>query len=145
MLANAAMRGGGSGGAKQHACGGFQGNRGGGHHAGGGHMGNPNNPYKNHQCQVCGKFGHTTLHYWKRFDKNYSVPEKTANVASSSTSYNHDLVWYADSAATDHTTSDLDKLTMTENYAGPDQVHVANGAGMMIKHICHSIISTPCR
>jgi hypothetical protein len=71
--------------------------------------------------------------------------EKMVNVASSSTSYNHDLAWYANSAATDHTTSDLDKLTMTENYAGPDQVHIANGAGMMIKHICHSIISTPCR
>jgi hypothetical protein len=108
-------------------------------------MGNPNNPYKDHQCQVCDKFGHTTLHCWKRFDKNYAGLEKTENVASSSTSYNLDPAWYDDSAAMNHISGDLDKLMMMENYAGPDQVHATNGAGMMIKHIGHSIVSNPCR
>jgi hypothetical protein len=45
----------------------------------------------------------------------------------------------------DHITGDLDKLTMNENYGGSDQVHVADGSGMMIKHIGHSIVSTPSR
>jgi hypothetical protein len=32
-----------------------------------------------------------------------------------------------------------------ENYGGQEQVHAANGVGMMIKHIGHSIVSTPSR
>jgi hypothetical protein len=118
MVANAAARGGG-GGNRQANRGGYHGNRSGGdssnsnHNNGGaGHPGNPNNPYKDHQCQVCGKLGHTTLCCWKRFDKNYNRPDKVANAAS--TYYNLDPAWYADSAATDHITSGLDKLTMRE-------------------------------
>jgi hypothetical protein len=64
-----------------------------------------------------------------------------ANTTTSS--YNLDLAWYADSAATDHITGDLDKLTMKENYGGQEQVHTANGVGMMIKNIGHSVVSTP--
>jgi hypothetical protein len=131
MLANIAAHGGGS--------------SGGGGHNGGGHTGNPNNPYKDHQCQVYDKFGHTTLHCWKCSNKNYSGLEKTTNVATTSSSNNLDPVGYADTVATNHITSDLDKLMMTENYAGPDQVHAANGVGMMIKHIGHSIVPTHCR
>jgi hypothetical protein len=67
-----------------------------------------------------------------------------ANAAT--TSYNLDPTWYAFSAATDHITSDLDKLTMKENYDGQDQVHTANGTGMMIQHIIgQSMVSTPSR
>jgi hypothetical protein len=67
-----------------------------------------------------------------------------ANAAS--TSYNLDSAWYTDSAATDHITGDLDKLTMRENYGGNDQVYAANGSGMTIKHVGHSAVSTPhCR
>jgi hypothetical protein len=119
MVANAAARGGG-GGNRQANHGGYHGNRGGGggsnsnhNNGGGGRPDNPNNPYKDHQCQVCGKLGHTALRCWKRFDKNYNGPDKVANAAS--TSYNFDPAWYADSAATDHITGDLDKLTMREN------------------------------
>jgi hypothetical protein len=60
-------------------------------------------------------------------------------------SYNLDSAWYAYSAATNHITSDLDKLTTKENYGGQEQVHASNGAGMMIKHIDHSMVSTPSR
>jgi hypothetical protein len=63
-----------------------------------------------------------------------------ANAAS--TSYNLDPSWYADSAATDQITGNLDKLTMMENYGGNDQVHAANGSGMTIKHVCHTAVST---
>jgi hypothetical protein len=55
---------------------------------GNGHFGNLKTPYKDHQCQVCGKFGHTALRC-------------------------------------------------------SDDIHTANGAGMMIKHVGHSTISTP--
>jgi hypothetical protein len=50
--------------------------------------------------------------------------------------------WYADSAATDHITSDLDKLSMKEHYGGQNQVHAANGSGMAIKHVGQSMVST---
>jgi hypothetical protein len=64
-------------------------------------------------------------------------------VNAMSTSYNLVPVWYADSAATDHITVDLNKLTMRENYGGNDQVHATNGSGMIIKHVGHSAVSTP--
>jgi hypothetical protein len=132
-----------NGGNKQQTYGGHQGGRSGPglNNGGNGCLGNPNNPYRDHQCQVCGKLGHTALCCWKRFDKNYSGPKKM--VTSVATSYNLDLVWHADSDAMDHITEDLDKLAMKENYGGQDQVHAANGAGMMIKHIGHSTVSTP--
>ena len=34
---------------------------------------------------------------------------------------------------------------MRERYNGQDQVHVANGLGMMIRHVGQSVISTPDR
>jgi hypothetical protein len=46
-----------------------------------------------------------------------------------------------DTGATDHLTSDLDRLSVPERYHGKDQVQVANGAGLPISHIGHSIIS----
>jgi hypothetical protein len=117
MVANAAAWGGGGGGGNRQANhDGYHGNRSGSggsnsnrNNGGGGHPGNPNNPYKDHQCQVCGKLGHTSLHCWKRFNKNYNGPDKVANATS--TSYNLDPAWYADSATTDNITGDLNKLT----------------------------------
>ncbi|KAK1621013.1 hypothetical protein QYE76_026530 [Lolium multiflorum] len=59
-------------------------------------------------CQVCGKEGHTALNCWKRFQKSYHGPEKTAGRAVGS--YGVDSNWYSDSGATDHITSELDKM-----------------------------------
>jgi histone deacetylase 1/2 len=60
-------------------------------------------------------------------------------------SYGVDTNWYVDTAATDHITSELDKLTTKEKYHGSDQVHAANGTGMSISHIGKTIIHTPTR
>jgi hypothetical protein len=102
MLANATACGSNNNGKQQHH-GGFQGNRGGGRSSGRS-FGNPNSPYKDHQCQVYGKLGHTTLRCWKRFDKNFTSPDRLANATTSS--YNLDPTWCADSVATDHITGD---------------------------------------
>jgi hypothetical protein len=56
--------------------------------------------------------------------------------------YNMDTEWYTDTGATDHITSELDKLTTREKYGGADQVHAANGSGMPIRHIGQSSIRT---
>ena len=60
-------------------------------------------------------------------------------------SYGIDTNWYTDTSATDHITSELDKMTIREKYKGHDQIHTANGAGMKIKHIGHSIMHAPSR
>jgi hypothetical protein len=145
MLANAVAHGGG-GGNKQQQNHGYQGNHGDPNRnnaSGSTPDDNPNNPFWNHQCDICGKLGHSTLRYWKRFDKNFNGLDKMANTTT--TSYNLDLAWYADSAATYHITGDLDKLIVKENYGGSDQVHTANDKGMTIKRIGQSTINTPTR
>jgi hypothetical protein len=44
--------------------------------------------------------------------------------------------------ATDHITSELDKLTIKEKYGGLDQVHTASGSSMPISHVGQSTIHT---
>jgi hypothetical protein len=53
--------------------------------------------------------------------------------------------WYLDSRASDHITSELDKLTMHDHYHDDDQVRTTNGAGMHINRIGNSVIPTPHR
>jgi hypothetical protein len=55
--------------------------------------------------------------------------EKNANAA---TSYEVDSNWYADSGATDHVTTELDKLTVKDTYTGGDQIYTASESGMHI-------------
>jgi histone deacetylase 1/2 len=60
----------------------------------------------------------------------------------STSSYPVNPSWYADTAATDHLTNNLNKLTMQERYHGKDHVQTANGTGMRITHIGQFIIPT---
>lgn len=53
--------------------------------------------------------------------------------------------WYVDSGSTNHITAELDKMTVREKYGGREQVHAANGIGMSIKNIGHSILHSPIR
>jgi histone deacetylase 1/2 len=93
-------------------------------------------------CQLCGKEGHTVIKCFKRFDTSFTgAPQKSAS--SATTSYGVDTNWYVDSGATDHVTSELEKLTIRDKYGGHDQVHSASGAGMEIIHIGSSTLHTP--
>jgi hypothetical protein len=69
--------------------------------------------------------------------------EKHVNVAT--TGYNIDTEWYTDTGATDHVTSELDKLAIWEKYHGSDLVHTASDSGMPISHVGHTTIRTPNR
>jgi hypothetical protein len=51
--------------------------------------------------------------------------------------------WYADSGATDHITSELDKLAIRDKYNGGEQIHTASGSGMEISYVGKSFIHTP--
>jgi histone deacetylase 1/2 len=64
------------------------------------------------------------------------------HAGASTSSYPVDPNWYVDTAATDHLTNDLNKLTTKEQYHGKDNVQTANGTGMRITHIGQSIIPT---
>jgi histone deacetylase 1/2 len=50
-----------------------------------------------------------------------------------------------DSGASDHITRDIETITVHNKYKGKDQVHGADGTGMSINNIGHSIIHTPCK
>jgi hypothetical protein len=74
------------------------------------------------------------------------VPSNNKKYAgSASTSYGVDTNWYTDSGASDHVTSNLEKLSVHDRYKGQDQVHTASGAGMSISRVGHSIVKTPSR
>jgi hypothetical protein len=53
--------------------------------------------------------------------------------------------WYADLGATDHITSELDKLAVHDKYNGTEMVHTTSGAGMEISHTGNSFIHTSTR
>ena len=48
-----------------------------------------------------------------------------------------------DSGATDHITSDLEKLSLCDKYHGGEYVHAANGSGMEISHVGHGFVQSP--
>jgi histone deacetylase 1/2 len=99
-------------------------------------------------CQVCFKKGHMASKCWHRFDENY-VPDPKLVAADASTSsshaYNIDTNWYTDTGATDHITSELEKLTARDRYHGNDQIYTASGAGMEIKHVGYTTVPTQSR
>jgi hypothetical protein len=74
-------------------------------------VGRPQNRRFNKVCQVCEKTGHTALDCWYRYDESYS--STNSKIAAAAThGYGVDTNWYTDTAATDHITLDLDKLTV---------------------------------
>jgi hypothetical protein len=95
-------------------------------------------------CQVCGKVGHLALDCWHRFDESYTS-EVNRSASAATNNYGIDTNWYTDSAATDHITGKLDKLTTRENYNRVDKIVVANGTGMDIHNVGHAVIQTPTR
>jgi hypothetical protein len=61
------------------------------------------------KCQICDKPNHTALECWYRFEEDFQ-PSKNNKIAGYTAAYVVDTNWYADSGASDHITSELDKL-----------------------------------
>jgi hypothetical protein len=59
------------------------------------------------------------------------------------TAYGIDTIWHLDSGSTDHITGALNKLTVHDKYNRCDRVHTADGNGMHISHIGHSVLHAP--
>jgi len=117
----------------------YNNNRGGGGRGGGGRR-VPFQPGMFYQ--ICTKEGHSAFDCFKRHDASYTPPQKSTSAATSS-HYGVDSNWYMDNGATNHITSDLDKLIVRDKYHGGDQVHTANGSGMRISHVGHGILHSP--
>jgi hypothetical protein len=126
-------RGGGSGRGRNQSGGRGRGN--------GGRDRGSNKPRFNGRCQVCSKEGHNTVNCWHRFDADYVSDDKNVNTAVHR--YSTDNSWYTDTGATDHITSELDKLVIHDKYTSGDKIRTASGAGMNINHIGQAIVSTP--
>ncbi|XP_073363465.1 uncharacterized protein [Aegilops tauschii subsp. strangulata] len=75
------------------------------------------------ECQICYKHhpGGARVCWW-RYEEN-DQEEKEAHAVS----YGVDTNWYADGAATNHITGELDKLTIREKYNGGDQIRTVPG------------------
>jgi histone deacetylase 1/2 len=107
---------------------GYHGDRGQGRGHGNGGRGNGGGPKPT--CQVCNKYGHDALCCRNRFNHAYQPEEQirenrehAANAANiQGSGYTIDTNWYMDSGATDHLTSDLDRLHLHERYSGKDHV-----------------------
>lgn len=142
--ANVAAKGGRGGGNNNNNQGSRGGRRSGGGHGGkGGRGGGRQGNFQSSVfCQLCGKEGHTVIHCFKRFDASFTGPPQKS-VSSATIGYGVDTNWYMDSGATDHITSDLEKLTIRDKYHGGEHVHAANGSGMEISHVGHSTLHSP--
>jgi hypothetical protein len=79
---------------------------------------------------------------WHHFDENFVPNDKYAG-ATATSSYGVDSNWYTDTEATNHVTSELEKLTIHDKYRGNDEIHTASGACMNISRIGHSVVKTP--
>jgi hypothetical protein len=76
-------------------------------------------------------------------DESYQEEPPSAAVAT--TSYKVDPNWYTDTGATDHITSDLDRLALHEQYHGGETVTVGNGTGLEIMHVGSCSFNTATR
>jgi hypothetical protein len=101
-----------------------------------------NNPHP--ECQICGRVGHTSVKCWYRMNESFQDEHPSAALVSTS-SYKVDPNWYSDTGATDHITSDLDCLTVRDQYQGNDMLQVGNGADLKIMHVGSCSINTDTR
>jgi histone deacetylase 1/2 len=96
-------------------------------------------------CQICGKGSHEVADCWYRYDESYQGQGNSRSAGSATTNYGVDTNWYMDRGATDHITSELEKLNVRDKYHEQDQVHTASGSGMKINNIGRTILHTPHR
>jgi hypothetical protein len=76
------------------------------------------------------------------YEEDYE-PNPRHKVAAATTSYTVDNNWYANSGATNHITSELDKLAVRDKYTGTEKVHTTSGAGIEISDTSKYFIHTP--
>ncbi|RVW93124.1 Retrovirus-related Pol polyprotein from transposon RE1 [Vitis vinifera] len=90
------------------------------------------------QCQLCGKFGHTAIKCYHRFDINYQgnngVPLAQApfSHAMLAAAPDHQDSWFFDTGATHHLSHSAQTLSCVQPYSGTDQVTIGDGNSLPI-------------
>lgn len=93
------------------------------------------------QSQLCSKAGDEAIDCWHRtnlttYPSRFPLPKRQINYdAYNSSSIVLDSSWYFDLGATNHAFTDLNRLTIAENYQGSDKLQVGNGKKSSISHI----------
>jgi len=91
------------------------------------------------QCQICGKYGHTDLHCWHKFETSSSsqVSANTSHFSSLSDDEPsildtlaslHDPLWYSDSDDSHHLTAHNNNLSTKTPYTGSEKVVIGNSS-----------------
>jgi hypothetical protein len=81
-------------------------------------------PYVNTTCQICNIHGHSAKDCWWRHGDDDDSDRDRGHKGDKSahlTSYGVDTNWYTNTGATDHITSELNKLSTHEKYTGHDR------------------------
>ena len=87
-------------------------------------------------CQICGKFNHTSLECWNRFDHSFQPEDHLLKGLAAMTIRNEDDPnLYVDSGATTHMLNDTGKLMKLGPYKGNNKIFFGNGDCLNISHI----------
>ncbi|KAJ9672694.1 hypothetical protein PVL29_026062 [Vitis rotundifolia] len=85
------------------------------------------------QCQLCGKFGHTVVKCYHRFDITYQGTNGVSPSQDSSplqamlaTAPDHQDSWFFDTGATHHLSHSAQTLSHVQPYSGADQVTIGD-------------------
>lgn len=97
---------------------------------------------------MCGKFGHTALKCYHRFDPSLFVSTSSSPSGSTQPAMKAHMTamvttpevvvdsnWYPDSRAANHCTPALGNLMCHEHYRGLEQIHMGDGNGLPIHNI----------
>jgi hypothetical protein len=76
------------------------------------------------------------------FQGRHPPAQLSAMVADSNSAPANDP-WYADSAANQHITANLENLSLQQPYLGSEDVAVGNGTGLRIQHTSSMVFHTP--
>ena len=89
-------------------------------------------------CQICGRYGHTAMRCWHRFNNSYQeeeLPMAMAAMHITDVTDHAGAEWFADSAATSHITSSPHHLANSHPYRGNDAVMIGDGNFLPITHV----------
>ena len=89
-------------------------------------------------CKICGRYGHSALRCWHRFNNTYQeedLPVALAAMRITDVSDNAGAEWFADSGATSHITNSPHHLAYSQPYKGNDAVIIGDGNFLPITHV----------
>lgn len=92
-------------------------------------------------CQICGKFGHSTIKCWHRHEDQYNT--ETTSTLFTSPSQSPSTKWFLDSGASTHLTSNPNQLQNSQIYNGFNQVVLGNIRQLPIHTTGKGLLPTP--